>query len=43
MLYNKIKDKAKILMEPVDQPYAVREFAIQDPFGFILLFAQNIR
>ncbi|MGC8831445.1 MAG: hypothetical protein ACP5PQ_02550 [Thermoproteota archaeon] len=32
-----------MLMEPVDQPYAVREFAIQDPFGFILLFAQNIR
>jgi len=29
-------------MEPTDQPYGVREFAVQDPFGFVLIFAQNI-
>ena len=27
-------------MEPTDQPYGIREFAIQSPFGFILIFAQ---
>jgi uncharacterized glyoxalase superfamily protein PhnB len=42
ILYDKIKDKVRIIMEPTDQPYGVREFAFQDPFGFILIFAQNI-
>jgi len=27
-------------MEPVDQWYGIREFAVQDPFGIILIFAQ---
>jgi len=39
-LYDRIKGKAKIIMEPIDQSYGIREFAIQDPFGFILIFAQ---
>jgi uncharacterized glyoxalase superfamily protein PhnB len=29
-------------MEPRDQPYEAREFAVQDPFGFVSIFAQNI-
>ena len=43
ILYDKVKDKVKIIMEPTDQPYEVREFAVQDPFGFVLIFAQNIK
>ncbi len=41
-LYDRIKDKVKIIVEPTDQSYGIREFAIQDPFGFILIFAQII-
>lgn len=43
VLYDRIKDKVKIIMEPADQPAGIREFAIQDPFGFILIFAQIIK
>jgi len=39
-LYDQVKDKAKIIMEPTDQPHGIREFAVQDPFGFTLVFAQ---
>ncbi len=41
-LYERIKDNAKIVMEPTDQWYGLREFAIRDPFGFTLIFAQII-
>jgi len=40
-LYERVKDKAEVLMEPVDQFYGIREFTIRDPFGFILTFAQE--
>lgn len=42
-LYDRIKGKVKIIMDPTDQPYSIREFAIQDAFGFILIFAQIIQ
>ncbi len=41
-LYQRIKDKVKVVMEPYDQHYGMREFAIQDPFGFIFVFAEGI-
>jgi len=41
-LYERIKDNVKIAMEPTDQWYGLREFAIRDPFGFISIFAQII-
>jgi len=41
-LYDRIKDKVTIVMQPRDQWYGIREFAIQDPFGFMLIFAQII-
>lgn len=41
-LYDRIKDRVKIIMEPVDQSYGIREFAIQDPFEIILVFAQIV-
>ena len=43
LLYNQIKNKVKVVMEPVDQPYGIREFAIQDPLGFTIIFAQIIK
>ena len=39
-LYNEIKETTKIVLELIEQPYGLYEFAIQDPFGFILVFAQ---
>lgn len=42
VLYQRIKDKIKVVMEPVDQYYGMREMVIQDPFGFILVFAEII-
>lgn len=42
-LYDKIKDKVKVIMDPTDQPHGIREFAIQDASGFILIFAQIIQ
>lgn len=41
-LYEQVKGKARILMAPVDQFYGVREFAVRDPFGFVLVFAQEL-
>lgn len=39
-LYERIKDKATVVIKPKDQLYGIREFTIQDPFGFIWTFAQ---
>lgn len=41
-LYESVKEKVEIIMEPIDQSYGIREFAIKDPFGFILIFAEII-
>ncbi len=41
-LYERLKEKATIIMEPTDQWYGIREFGCMDPFGFVLLFAQII-
>lgn len=41
-LYHRIKDRVKMIMEPVDQWYGMREFAIQDPFENTLVFAQIV-
>jgi len=41
-LYESVKEKVEIIMESIDQSYGIREFAIKDPFGFILIFAEII-
>jgi uncharacterized glyoxalase superfamily protein PhnB len=41
-LYHRIKGRVNIVMEPTDQRYGIREFAIGDPYGFVLVFAQII-
>ena len=40
-LCDRIKDKVQVIMAPKDQFYGIREFAIRDPFGFIIIFAQE--
>ncbi len=41
-LYNWVKDKVKVLVEPTRTPYKMQEFVIEDCNGFILAFAQWI-
>lgn len=41
-LYGRIKNKAKVVAEPHDQYYGMRELVIEDPFGFVLIFAEAI-
>jgi uncharacterized glyoxalase superfamily protein PhnB len=41
-LFEGIKEKVKVVIEPHDQYYGMREFVIQDPFGFILIFAESL-
>lgn len=39
-LYERIKDKVTLLMEPTDQFYGIREFTVRDSLGVMLTFAQ---
>ena len=39
-LYDQVKDRARVLAAPKDQPYGIREFTVLDPFGFLLTFAE---
>ena len=41
-LYERVKDGAAVVKELAVSPYGKREFAIQDPDGFILTFAGDI-
>ncbi|WP_395373572.1 VOC family protein [Marinicella sp. W31] len=41
-LYDRIKDKVPVVLAPIDRFYGRREFAISDPNGYILTFAENI-
>lgn len=42
-LYAQIKDRAPVTMELVTQFYGMREFAIKDPDGYTVIFAQPVR
>lgn len=42
-LYQKIKEKTEIIMEPVSQWYGMKEFAIKDPFGIVIVFAEILK
>ena len=41
-LYERIKDRAPVVLAPIDRFYQRREFAISDPNGYILTFSENI-
>src|SRR5262245_1435255 len=40
--HDAIKDRVKILMPLVTQWYGVREFAIADPDGYVITFAERV-
>ncbi len=42
-LFAAVKDRAPVTMELVDQFYGMREFAIKDPDGYMVIFAQPVR
>ena len=41
-LHDAIKDRAKVVMPLVTQWYGMREFAIEDPDGYMIIFAQPV-
>jgi uncharacterized glyoxalase superfamily protein PhnB len=41
-LYDRIKTRVKILMPIVTQWYGMREFAFQDPDGYVITFAERV-
>lgn len=41
-LFTSVRDRARVVMPLKDQFYGMREFAIADPDGWILTFAQRI-
>ena len=42
-LFESVKGRAPVAMDLVDQFYGMREFAIKDPDGYLVIFAQPIR
>jgi uncharacterized glyoxalase superfamily protein PhnB len=41
-LHDQIKDRVKVVMPLVTQFYGVREFAIEDPEGYVITLAQRV-
>ena len=41
-LFASIAGRARVIMEPKDQFYGMREFGIEDPDGYVIFFAQQI-
>ena len=41
-LFASIAPRAKLMMEPKNQFYGMREFGIEDPDGYVIFFAQRI-
>ena len=41
-LHDRLKPQAKIVMPLLTQFYGVREFAIEDPDGYVITFAQRV-
>ena len=40
--FNEISSRARVVMPLKDQFYGMREFGVEDPDGYIILFAQRI-
>jgi uncharacterized glyoxalase superfamily protein PhnB len=41
-LHDRIKDRARVVMPIVTQWYGMREFAIEDPDGYVITFAERV-
>ena len=42
-LHEQIKARAKVIMPLITQWYGLREFAIEDPDGYVITFAERIK
>ena len=42
-LFDAVKSKARVVMPLKDQFYGMREFGIEDPDGYVVFFAQQIK
>jgi len=42
-LFRSVDGKARVLMPLKNQFYGMREFVIEDPDGYVLIFAQPLR
>lgn len=40
-MFAAVAPRARVIMEPKDQFYGMREFGIEDPDGYVLFFAQR--
>ena len=40
--WEQVKDRAAVIMPPVTQWYGMREFAVADPDGYVIVFAQRV-
>ncbi len=40
-LFDQIKDGVEVEFPPEDQPHGMREFAVHDPNGYLLIFGQE--
>jgi len=41
-LHDRVRGKAKVVMDLVTQWYGMREFSIEDPDGFLITFAERV-
>jgi uncharacterized glyoxalase superfamily protein PhnB len=41
-LFTSVSSRARVIMQPKNQFYGMREFGIEDPDGYVILFAQRI-
>jgi len=42
-LHDRVKPRAKVVMELTTQWYGMREFSIEDPDGYVITFAERIQ
>ena len=41
-LFTSVSPRARVIMQPKNQFYGMREFGIEDPDGYVIFFAQRI-
>ena len=41
-LFTSIGGRARVMMDPKDQFYGMREFGVEDPDGYVIFFAQEL-
>jgi uncharacterized glyoxalase superfamily protein PhnB len=41
-LYDRVKDRARVVMPIVTQWYGMREFAVEDTDGYVITFAERV-